>query len=425
MRIGVVGAGITGLALGRELERRGLDPLVLEATGDVGGVMRSIRVESRVLERGPQRVRLTPPVARLVRELRLDGELVTAPRRLPLYVYHAGRPRLAPLSLGQAIRTDLISWRGKARLLREPLADGPRHHETVATFLTRSFGREAYERLLGPLYGGLYGSDPADMLARLTVAPALETLGVRGSALAAFVRRSLRRGGIPPACSFRDGLQTLPRALARTLGDRVRLRFPVRSIRRAASSFQLVLDDGPETVDRVVLTTPARETAELLRDLAPDAAERIGRLRYNPLAVVHLLAPGCALEGLGCQVSFAENTATRGVTWNASLFNDAGRDGVYTSFLGGTKRSDVAEWSDERIAETAVSEFRRMTRCDARVLRIARVAMPAWDRTWTALDGLELPPGVFACANWESRAGIAGRLAAAERLATTLSPSST
>jgi oxygen-dependent protoporphyrinogen oxidase len=51
--------------------------------------------------------------------------------------------------------------------------------------------------------------------------------------------------------------------------------------------------------------------------------------------------------------------------------------------------------------------------------------MPAWDLSWQALDGLDLPAGLHLAANWWSRPGLPGRLAEAERMARKLSRSST
>ena len=48
----VVGGGITGLAIGWELDRAGTDVLVLEATERAGGVIRSAEVDGRVLDWG-------------------------------------------------------------------------------------------------------------------------------------------------------------------------------------------------------------------------------------------------------------------------------------------------------------------------------------------------------------------------------------
>ena len=93
--IGIVGGGISGLVLGYELHRLGVDVTVWEAASVPGGVMRSERHGDLVLELGPQRARLNGPFQQLVESVGLTGELVTAPTDLPLYVYHRGRLRRA------------------------------------------------------------------------------------------------------------------------------------------------------------------------------------------------------------------------------------------------------------------------------------------------------------------------------------------
>jgi oxygen-dependent protoporphyrinogen oxidase len=128
---------------------------------------------------------------------------------------------------------------------------------------------------------------------------------------------------------------------------------------------------------------------------------------------VHLHAR-TELRGMGFQVSFAEPLALRGVTYNDSLF---GRTGVYTAYLGGGTRPDVVELDDDALGRLAVEEFRACTGYESRPLSVAREAMPAWDKTWSALDGLRLPPGLSVTANWESRPGLPGRFARARGLA--------
>lgn len=410
--IGIVGAGLTGLALAHELAKRGVEHLVLEADDRPGGVIRSARVEGRVLDFGPQRLRMTATLAALVAELGLEQEVVYATAGLPLYVYAEGRLREVPFSLPSLVSGDLLSWRGKLRLAAEPLTGRPRDDETVATLLKRKLGREAYERLAGPLYGGLYASDPADMVVGLSAGPLLADLGIRRSLLLAFLRRGGKMAPAP-AFSFREGLQVMTDALRAAGADAVRLGAPVRGLRRSGLRWRIVLDDREIPVDMVVLTCDAKSSARLLDDVAPDAAARLDRLVYNPLAVVHLHSEG-NLRGLGYQVSLGEGLLTRGVTWNGSLF---GRDGVSTVFLGGGTRPQAVEELDDRLGVIAIEEFRRVTGHDARVLSVARAKMPAWDQSWEALGGLDLPPGIRAAASWRSRPGIPGRLAEARKLA--------
>jgi len=414
--IGIVGGGISGLVLAYELRRLGVDATVWEAGSVPGGVMRSQLHGDLVLELGPQRARLTGPFRQLVESVGLTEELVTAPTDLPLYVYHRGRLRRAPLSLSQAVTTDLLSWWAKTRVLAEPFTSGPRLGELVGPFLRRKFGRVAYQALLGPLYGGLYASDPDRMPVKHALQRTLVELGVGRSILLGMFRNAERAGESAP-CSFRGGLGALPRAIAGKLGDRVRLETPVRMLMRRADGWEVTVD-GADMVpaDVVVLACPSDAAAALLASAYPEEASRLSALRYNRLALVYLRAD-TGLRGLGYQVAFGESLETRGVTWNDSLFE---RPGLYTAYLGGMQNPALCDWSDGRIAEIARKEFEVATGYRAEAVHVSRTRIPAWDETWDALDGVEWPPDLHICSNYTARPGILGRIVEAKRLAATL-----
>ncbi len=411
--IAVVGGGITGLALGWELAQRGVDFVVFEASSRPGGVIRSAEVDGRILDWGPQRVRLTRRVTQLVDAVGLTDQVVQAPDGLDLFVYRGGRLRKVPFSAGAFLTSDVVSTAAKLRLALEPFTAAADPEERVSEYFSRKIGRELYETLVAPLYGGLYGSDPADMQVKLSLIHVLREFGIRRS----LILPLLMRGGRvqpPPACTFRDGMKTLPAALGRSLGDRLRLDAPVHALRSEGAGWRLDLDDGAWEAEAVVLTTPAPVTARLLADAAPAAALAVGSLRYNPLAVVHLHAD-TALRGLGFQVAFTEDDlALRGVTFNDSLF---GRRNLYTAYLGGARHPEVAEMGEDALARRGVDEFRRCTGYDARALAVEYERMPAWDVTWQALNALELPAGLHLAANWWTRPGLPGRLAEADRTA--------
>lgn len=425
--IGIVGGGLTGLTLGHHLAAEGVDHLVLEAAASPGGVVRSIEVEGRVLEVGPQRARLTADLFRLIEAVGLADQLLEVPAGLPLFILSRGRLRRAPLSFGSFVATDLISPAGKLRMLVEPLTRGVRPGEDVASFLTRKFGRQAYERFLGPLYGGLYASDPSRMEVELSLAHALRELGVKRSLLLSGIRGRQARGGGAPACSFVTGLQALPRALLEADRESIHLDTPVRELDRRSSdgAFILVTERGEVPVRTAVLTLPAPDAAELLRTAAPDPARRLASLRYNPLAVVHLLVDYsdavARLRGYGYQVAFGEPAATRGVTWNHAMFPDTpNRRGIFTAYLGGMADPRIVEEPDDRLGMRAAEEFHEATGVAARPLHVHRTRVPAWDRSWRALDDLVLPDGLVLEAAYTARPGIPGRLSRARARARAL-----
>jgi oxygen-dependent protoporphyrinogen oxidase len=412
--IAVVGGGISGLALGYYLDRSGVAVTVLEATPRPGGVIGTVCRDGPVLDIGPQRTRLTPPLQALAAELGVADDLVIAPA-LPLHIFVDGRLRQAPVTFGAALTTDLLSWPDRLRILLEPFTGGIRPGETAAEFFIRKFGRRTYERVIAPLFGGLFGSDPADMWARHALASILTTLRIEGSLLRATLR-GYRARRTAPTCSFRNGLQTLTDALASALGDRLRTRAAVEAVHRADHGFRLATPAGELVADQVVLACPSSAAAGMLRELAPELADRLGRLTFNRLAAVHMVSD-IDLQAMGYQVALGTGHATHGVTSLHGLF---GRTGLYAAFLGGVREPGAAEWQDDRLRRVAVEEFREMTGGDAEAIHVHRTGIPAWDGSWEAMDGAALPEGISVCANWWARPGITGRLLGARREAARL-----
>ena len=415
--IAIVGAGISGLTLAHHLAGSGVEHVVLEAQDRAGGVIRSDTIDGHVLDWGPQRTRLVAPMRALIEDVGLLDNMILAPDDLALLVYRGGRLRDVPRSFGALARTDLISAGGKLRLMLEPFTPGAHDDETVADYFTRKIGHEMYANMVGPLYGGLYASDPADMIVGLSLKHALRDIGVKRSMLL----RALRRGGklrTPPACSFRTGMEALPRALHAKHAKNVRLDTRVLAMHRTERAFGIETERETIRADQVILTGDAAATAQLLLHIAPQAARALRTLTYNPLAIVHLHCTDPMPHALGYQVAFDETLFTRGVTFNNAMF---GRRGIYTAYLGGARHPEVVGWTDARIADRAVEEFRVATGGHATIVSVARAAMPAWDRSWSALQSIDVPAGIHFCANWESRPGLPGRLTRAASLALTLS----
>lgn len=423
MRVGIVGAGITGLALTHYLAEAGIDAVTFEASEEVGGAIQTRHTDGHVLEVGPQRMRVTPAIADLASTAGVEDEIVEAGAER-LYVYADGELGRAPLSIEEFFRTDLLSWPGKARLLAEVFTRPGMEQETVRDLFVRKFGTEAYEKFIGPLYGGLYGSDPAEMPAAYALESLLKREKEAGSFLQGF-RDRVGQGQKAPPASLSEGMQQLPNAIADHYGDRIELETPVTAIEpdrgsRPGGSTTYVVNTpgGRDEFDHVVVTTPAGVTARLLDGIAEGAAG-LEELRYNPFAMVYLDATP-PREGFGYQVGYGEDLHTLGVSWNWSMFD---RDGVNTVYLGGMHDPDLVEKSDERLGEIARREFEAVTETPATVIDVARLdpGMPSWDQSWWALEDLETPPGIDLATNYTSRMGIPSRVREARQIADRLS----
>ncbi len=419
MTVGIVGGGITGLALAHHLEKANVEYVVFESAAEPGGVIRSGRVDGYLLEWGPQRLRRTEPVDELITDLGMDDEVIEA-GETKLFVYANGKLRRAPFSIEEFGTTDLLSWRGKLDVLKERETDPADPDETAAELFIRKFGEEAYRNLIGPLFGGIYGSEPEEMPVKHALSGVLLMEQKYGDLLTPVLKRAMAGGTSAPAISFEDGVQRLPEALYDAHAENVHLETAVTEIRKSDDGYLLETDAEEFAVDEIVLTTAAEVSADLLDGLA-DSADALARLNYNPLALVHLRAD-CDHDGFGYQVRHDEGLDTLGVSWNASMFD---REGVYTVFLGGMKNPELLEESEKTLGEIARTEFNDVMDADADVVSVARLGrgFPAYDTSWDALDEFETPDGIHLATNYTARMGVPSRIREAKKVAAALAES--
>ena len=435
MRVGVVGAGISGLTLVDALVDRGIDVVAVESRAEAGGIVRSQRLDGRVVELGPQRLRLTPSIESLVDELGLREALRIGDDDQPLYIYHDDALRVAPLSAREAVTTNLLSPLGKLRILAEPLTAPAKPSETVDEFLVRRFGRQAARRYMGPLYSGLYGTDPREMLYDYSLGRALDNAGVGRSLLWWVAKRVVEGRAAPPICTFDDGLGTLTDALYAAHSDVIDLDTAAVELRAHGGGvdsddgnsvdhdepggYEIVTDAGSEIVDEVVVTTPAPTSAELVEPLDSDLAATLDRFRYNQITMV-FLDSAFDREGIGALVPPDGELPISGTTWNASFLD---RKRLFTCYVDPNSDPELPNRTDEEVGELAADAFEELTGAAATPIGVHTwtPGMPAYDGSWTALDALQPPEGLRFCANFVGRPGIPGRIRSANRIAREIS----
>ena len=433
----VIGGGITGLASAWWLARSGLSVEVWEAGERPGGKIMSTRQDGYLTERAASMVlNFRPEVVELVREAGLESAKTA---RLPAaeaqrYLLHKNCLKALPMRMGAMMASPLWSLRGKLRLLAEPfIFSGGRADETVSEFITRRLGREVLEKAIEPFIAGTLAADP-DMTSAAAALPRLTALEQRYGSLAAGVvaNRILRRR---TACttdtfSFRNGMSTLAECLARTPGVTVRTGYTADELeceqggwRAAAATPQ-----GRQTFSarHVIVATPAPVAATLLAQVDNELAELLRGIHYAAVAVVHAglarSAVGHPLDGTGFLAPRGESAILTGNLWMSSLFPDRAPPGkvLLTSYLGGVRAPQVADWADGRLAEEAIATLRPLLglKGDPEMLRIDRhcAALPVYHGAYQArmqaivarlkrIDGLHLE------ANYRGGVSVRDRLA--------------
>ncbi|MFH0902463.1 MAG: NAD(P)-binding protein, partial [Pseudomonadota bacterium] len=119
----IIGGGISGLAAAHEVMRRHpeIDLVVLEEESRPGGTLATEEIDGYLCERAASAFLDHPKGGAPYLAHALGVEIVMANQAARRrWVWRHGRLRLAPMSPPDLWHSDLLSWRGKLRLLMEP-----------------------------------------------------------------------------------------------------------------------------------------------------------------------------------------------------------------------------------------------------------------------------------------------------------------
>ncbi|MFI6049410.1 protoporphyrinogen oxidase [Streptomyces violascens] len=294
----VIGGGISGLAAAWQLRGRA-EVTVLESGARVGGKLRTGTLAGVAVDEGAESLMALRPEAVDLAEAVGLGRALADPAPAPVTVWTRGA--LRPMPTGHVLGippdpeslagTGLLSEQGLARLREEPsrLAAPVTEDVAISTYLAERIGREAVDRLVEPLLGGVYAGS-TDHLSLRSAMPGVAGMAERGEPLLAALRGRPR-----PKGSFVRGIEggtgRLPLAVAQACGARILTGTTVRALERTASGgwrVQAATADGPLLLgaDAVVLAVPAFAAAALLGPHAPAARTELSEIPYASTAVV-------------------------------------------------------------------------------------------------------------------------------------------
>jgi len=377
----IVGGGMSGLAAAYELTRRQVPFLLFEAAPALGGVVKTERVDGYVIDAGPDALLTQKPAA-----INLCGELGIGHRLRPqarrgTFLVRGARLHAMPEASVFGIPTDwapfattrAFSLRGKLRMAAEYLLPGrpPAGDESIASFIGRRFGREAVEYLADPLLAGIHGGD-AERLSMQALFPRfLEMERRHGSLIRGFRAAARLRTGAPPApfVAPLGGLRELVDALVAALpAGSVRTGVRVTGIDAAGrDGYRLRLDDGRTVMgEAVILATPPRVTAPMVRGLDPTLAGACARIPSVSVVTAALAYPASAvrhrLDGTGVVVPRSEGLSINALTWVSSKWEGRAPDGrvLLRAYLGGARDPGAIDLATDAIVASAHRDVVRL-----------------------------------------------------------------
>jgi oxygen-dependent protoporphyrinogen oxidase len=415
-RIAVIGGGIAGLAAAHRLVE--IDPAasvtLFEAGPRVGGILRTERVDDFLVEHSADSfITNTPWAIDLCRRVGLEDELLPTDRRRRgaliargsrLMRVPEGFMLMQPRRMWPLVTSPLLSVPGKLRLLAECLV--PRRRETadesLAAFARRRLGREAFERLVQPLVGGIYTADAEQLSLAATMPRFLEMErrhgGLIRAAWASPGNGDTTRGRTSPDDNADDtssgaryglfaaprrGMSSLVEAIAARLPpDTIRLNTPIDRIAptpdgrwqvtsnaiegglpSAAPHSALRAPNSELSFDALILALPAHRAAPLVAGFDNALATELSGIEYASSVVIaagyrrdQIAHP---LDAFGFVVPDVENRRVLSCSFSSLKFPGRCRDDqvLLRTFLGGARRPEMVDLPDDELLTIVAEEL--------------------------------------------------------------------
>ncbi|HEX7292429.1 MAG TPA: FAD-dependent oxidoreductase [Conexibacter sp.] len=292
--VAIVGGGLAGLTAARELERRGIATVVLEARDRVGGRVLSHRVSDGVaIDQGGQFV--GPPregpwlmdelcrehgIERFPIHERGDKLVLLGSRRVR---YRGLAPSWPPHAAVDLVRAkDALERLARSFPAGEPwrapdaaTLDG----QTYASWIERNVRTRRSRALLRLATETLYAAEPEEL-------SLLHALAYVRSAGRGHLTHLARVGRGHQQEQLRGGAQALPLALAVALGERVRLSTPIRRIAVRGDTTTLTGPTATVVCRRAIVALPPALAARLELDPPLPGDRDRARLAFAGGAVI-------------------------------------------------------------------------------------------------------------------------------------------
>ena len=404
MNIAIIGAGLAGLTAAYELRNSDHKVDVYEATDRIGGKLYTVAFEAGPTDMGAEAfMARRKDAVEFFTEVGVGDSLVE-PSGLRSLVWVDGEARGLPTGGVMGIPSHsetvkhLVSDETAQRIDDEANREGftwdTGGDMNVGKLVRDRYGDEVVDNIVSALLGGVYSCTADDLGVRATIpqlAAEFDRLAEAGdgtvhlSTAIANLERSRKemptgQGAVFNA--FRNGYQELYETLAEKSGADIYIDAFVSSISREGEGFRI--KGGEDTVyDHVILAVPAPTAALLLKEIAPEAAEKLQTVQLANSAVVGMrFATDEGLpENSGVLVANgAEDVKAKAFTLSSRKWPHlAERGGALVRASFGRFGDDVAlTATEDDLVDWALDDLKTVTGFDGREAGLEEIYVQRW-----------------------------------------------
>jgi oxygen-dependent protoporphyrinogen oxidase len=379
MKVGIAGAGFSGMTLAYFLVKRGASVDIFERQPNVGGLIGTKSIEFGLAETAANGLWNTP----LLEQLFLDLEIEFAPRkaeRKNRFIFR-GRPKKWPLTVLETVELVCrFTYHWIARSHR------PRPSDSISDWATRVGGSSFAKYMLAPVLQGIYAGDATKMSASLILGRFFN--GVKAP-------KPLQRGTVAPLNGMGELITKLESWLKKNGVQFIHEPMP--------NHFK-----GPR-----VFATSVWDATESLRSQFPALAFQLSQAEILPLISATLFfehAPD-RYRGFGCLFPKEEKFHSLGVLFNSDIYENRSAKRSETWIMGGALNRPIIKLGDADLIEKILADRKRVFGSDEKPLGFAIQrwprALPHYTNEWKLnLERLNVRPPLYLTGNYLGQIGL-------------------
>lgn len=356
-----MGGGISGLSLAWFLHPY-CEVVVLEKEAHAGGWLKTDITEGFLFDRGPRTFRQNSLFKNLISELEIESEVIYSSKESKKR-YLLGKKGLSSISKSALLPALFKEW-------KVPYYEG---EESIAAFANRRFNQEIAETLFDAMALGVYGGNMHELSINACF-PKIKEWEKEYGSIAKALLCHLTHLKNHSLFSFKEGSETLCRALVNKLGDRVKLNEAAEKIQFTLEGVEVLTQKGIYSADYLVSAMPS----SLLTTYFPRLEQQVSCLKSSSLQMVYCGFDREVLtyKGFGYLVPTRENKSILGAVFDSQIFPEQ------NSYQGQTRLTMmVKEGCDpEMVAQEALRrDLQIFDRPRLLQIREAKEAIPQYE----------------------------------------------
>ena len=370
----ILGSGISGLTLGFYLQKKNKDFLIFDSSKSIGGNISTKNEKGFICENGPNTVLINnESVKYLISDLKIKNDVIYPNKNNnKRFLIKKGKLIKIPMSLGQFIKSNILSLSAKIRIFFEIFIKKSDNNFSVYDFFKRRFGKESHDVLIEPFLTGVYAGNTRKMSIKYVLKKIWDLEQNYGSVTLGFIKKKSRNIS-PKSFNFKNGLSNLTNTIHQKIKDKIKFNSKITSISKIGNLYEITVNnDIKYRCNKLISTIPAYALSKIIFD--KKLSQTLKKIYYCPIYVLHLGLEKQKIKndisGFGVLTKPSDNKSFLGIIFNSRIFPHVAPSDkdLMTVMVGGTRQKQLLKTDKDLLFDKIVRDVRKLISYDGQII---------------------------------------------------------